>query len=43
MIEFNIIMPMAGKGLRLADAGFEKPKPLVEIKNKPSWNGQLTH
>ena len=34
MIEFNIIMPMAGKGLRLADAGFEKPKPLIEIKNK---------
>ena len=27
-------MPMAGKGLRLVDAGFEKPKPLVEIKNK---------
>ena len=27
-------MPMAGKGLRLSDAGFEKPKPLVEIKNK---------
>ena len=27
-------MPMAGKGIRLADAGFEKPKPLVEIKNK---------
>ncbi len=27
-------MPMAGKGLRLADAGFEKPKPLIEIKNK---------
>ena len=25
---------MAGKGLRLVDAGFEKPKPLVEIKNK---------
>ena len=25
---------MAGKGLRLADAGFEKPKPLIEIKNK---------
>ena len=27
-------MPMAGKGIRLADAGYEKPKPLVEIKNK---------
>jgi len=25
---------MAGRGLRLADAGFEKPKPLIEIKNK---------
>ena len=27
-------MPMAGKGLRLADAGFKKPKPLIEIRNK---------
>ena len=25
---------MAGKGLRLADAGFEKPKPLIEISIK---------
>ena len=31
-------MPMAGKGLRLVDAGFEKPKPLVEIKNKINTN-----
>ena len=27
-------MPMAGKGIRLADAGYEKPKPLVQVKNK---------
>ena len=25
---------MAGKGLRLADAGFENPKPLIKIKDK---------
>ena len=25
---------MAGKGIRLADAGYEKPKPLVQVKNK---------
>ena len=30
----NIIMPMAGKGLRLLKAGYELPKPLIKIKGK---------
>ena len=30
----NIIIPMAGLGSRFADAGFEMPKPLIEIGGK---------
>ena len=30
----NIVMPMAGKGLRLLNARYGVPKPLVEIKGK---------
>lgn len=32
---FNIVIPMAGRGQRWKDAGYTFPKPLVEIKNKP--------
>jgi NDP-sugar pyrophosphorylase family protein len=31
----NIVMPMAGRGKRFADAGFELPKPLIEIHGRP--------
>ena len=31
----QIIVPMAGKGKRLQDAGYEKPKPLIEISGIP--------
>jgi len=31
----NIVMPMAGRGKRFADAGFKQPKPLIEIHGKP--------
>ena len=30
----KIIIPLAGHGSRFVDAGFELPKPLIEIKNK---------
>ena len=30
----NIVMPMAGKGSRLSDAGYDLPKPLIEINGK---------
>ena len=33
--EFNIVIPMAGRGKRWIDAGYTFPKPLIEIKNKP--------
>lgn len=31
----NIVIPMAGRGSRFANAGYERPKPLILIKNKP--------
>jgi NDP-sugar pyrophosphorylase family protein len=31
----NIVIPMAGRGSRFAKAGYEKPKPLIDIKGKP--------
>jgi dTDP-glucose pyrophosphorylase len=31
----NIVIPMAGRGSRFKEAGYEQPKPLIEIKGKP--------
>lgn len=31
----QIVVPMAGEGRRFADAGYENPKPLIEIFGKP--------
>jgi len=31
----NLIMPMGGSGSRFAERGFELPKPLIPINNKP--------
>lgn len=31
----NIVIPMAGRGSRFANAGFQLPKPLIEIYGKP--------
>lgn len=31
----NIVIPMAGRGSRFADAGYKKPKPLIDVKGKP--------
>ena len=30
----NIVIPMVGLGKRFADAGFKKPKPLIDVKGK---------
>ena len=30
----NILLPIAGKGQRFVDGGFETPKPLVKVKNQ---------
>lgn len=31
----NIVIPMAGRGSRFADAGYELPKPLIDAGGKP--------
>tara|TARA_A100001035_G_scaffold280327_1_gene285540 strand:+ start:318 stop:1694 length:1377 start_codon:yes stop_codon:yes gene_type:complete len=31
----NILIPMAGRGSRFADAGYTFPKPLIEVHGKP--------
>lgn len=31
----NIVMPMAGRGKRFADAGYSTPKPLIPIHGRP--------
>ena len=27
----NIVIPMAGRGSRFADAGYQLPKPLIDV------------
>lgn len=31
----NIVIPMAGRGSRFADAGYNLPKPLINVNGKP--------
>lgn len=31
----NIVVPMAGLGSRFAIAGYEKPKPFIDVLGKP--------
>lgn len=31
----NIVVPMAGRGSRFSEAGFEKPKPLIDVADVP--------
>ena len=33
----NIVIPMAGRGSRFADAGFTKPKPLIDVRGRPMY------
>lgn len=33
----NIVMPMAGRGSRFADAGYTLPKPLIDVRGKPMY------
>jgi choline kinase len=30
----NIVIPMVGLGKRFADAGFKRPKPLIDVRGK---------
>ena len=31
----NIIIPMAGNGQRFVDAGYDLPKPMIDVLGKP--------
>ena len=31
----NIVVPMAGRGSRFANAGYKLPKPLIMVHDKP--------
>jgi dTDP-glucose pyrophosphorylase len=31
----NIVIPMAGRGKRFADAGYNKPKPFIDVRGTP--------
>lgn len=35
MTRLNIVVPMAGRGSRFADAGYRDPKPLIDIGGRP--------
>lgn len=35
MSKINIVIPMAGLGSRFANAGYEKPKPFIDVDGKP--------
>lgn len=37
MKNLHIIMPMAGEGQRFKDAGYDIPKPLIEVGGKPLY------
>lgn len=34
----NIVIPMAGAGSRFSQAGFTRPKPLIEVEGKPMYH-----
>ena len=31
----NIVIPMAGRGQRFTEAGYDKPKPLIDVVGVP--------
>jgi len=33
--QVNVVVPMAGAGSRFAKEGFDKPKPLIDVRGKP--------
>lgn len=33
--KLNIVIPMAGRGSRFANAGYTTPKPMIDVHNKP--------
>jgi 2-C-methyl-D-erythritol 4-phosphate cytidylyltransferase len=37
MRRLHIVMPMAGRGSRFANAGFTTPKPLIPVDGRPMF------
>lgn len=35
--KLNVVMPMAGLGSRFRQAGFQTPKPLIEVRGRPMY------
>jgi NDP-sugar pyrophosphorylase family protein len=35
MKQINVVIPMAGLGSRFAEAGYDKPKPFIDVNGKP--------
>lgn len=33
----NLVMPMAGRGSRFAQVGYQAPKPLIDVRGKPMY------
>ncbi len=33
----NVVVPMAGRGRRFADAGYAVPKPLIDVRGRPMY------
>lgn len=33
----NIVMPMAGRGSRFAEVGYDVPKPLIDVRGRPMY------
>ena len=42
MRTLHIVMPMAGRGSRFANAGFSTPKPLIEVDGMPMFRKALS-
>ncbi len=40
----NVVIPMAGRGQRFVDAGFDDPKPLIDVLGRPmyAWATECT-
>jgi dTDP-glucose pyrophosphorylase len=34
----TVVIPMAGRGQRFADAGYEAPKPLIDVRGRPMYS-----
>lgn len=43
MTALQILIPMAGRGQRFKDAGYDQPKPFIEVDGFPMWRRVLAN